>query len=56
MSTDTIHGLSLLLAVISLCGGAYLLAGVGVSLIVFGGLLLGGTIYSRRITDADDTD
>lgn len=47
MTTDNIHAISALLAIASLCGGAYLIAGAGPALCVFGGILLSGVVYAR---------
>lgn len=58
MSTDAIHGTSILIATASLCVGAHIVAGIGAAMILFGGILLSGVIYSRTrsANDVRDTE
>lgn len=57
MNTDSVHGLALLAGLGSVCGGTYLMAGAGLSLVVFGGILLLAVIYSRtRSADVSEPD
>lgn len=56
MSTDAIHGTSILIGTASLCVGTHIVAGIGAALMLFGGILLSGVIYSRTRSAADVVD
>lgn len=56
VSDDSKHALAMVVALASVCGGTWWVAGVGVSLIVFGILLGTAVIYARTRGQAEASD